>query len=93
MNTTYLKSYTREKSPLAGKTVRVVSGNFVGDKFVVEDYACNVFGRYDWLSVFNNPSVFEFLMTHEYRPDNKSTALYGKIGPYGHILREDEVAE
>jgi len=81
----------KETSPLAGRTVKVVKGDFEGEDFVVEDYACNVFGSPSWPLSIGNPAVLEYLRTHEFEPDAQLTALYGKVGMFGHILHADEL--
>ncbi len=85
----------KEQSPLAGKTLKVVDGQFKGQDFTVEDYACNVWDTVDWDFKWNNPAVLEYLTTHQgnHLPDDTQTALYGKIGPFGHVLQRRELEE
>ena len=83
----------RERSRLAGKSVVVKKGDFEGCIFDVEDYACNVFGRADWIFLFGNPTVLEFVAKHKYRNDDERCALYGHIGMFAHVLQSDEIGE
>lgn len=88
-----MTSEVRERSRLAGKSVVVKKGDFVGCIFDVEDYACNVFGRADWIFMFGNPTVLEFVATHKHRDDDERCALYGHIGMFAHVLQSDEIGE
>ena len=83
----------RERSRLAGKSVVVKKGDFEGCIFDVEDYACNVFGGTDWIFLFGNPTVLEFVATHKHRDDDDLGALYGHIGMFAHVLQTDEIGE
>lgn len=80
-----------DSSPLAGKTVEVISGRFNGELFRVEDFACNVFGTIEWELLFGNPTVLEFLATHKYYPGIEKSALYGKVGMFAHVFCPEEL--
>ena len=75
-----------ESSTLAGKTVKIALGEFEGESFAVEDFACNVLGTDRWIMNYGNPTVLEYLMTHSYYPGATTSALYGKVGMFAHIL-------
>lgn len=89
----------REKSPLAGKTVKLKStvGNWLHAKladqlFEVEDWWQNVAGK-SWMFCDGNPAclIYALRSGKEGLPTDDEV-LYGKIGGLGHLIHISELA-
>jgi hypothetical protein len=87
-----------ESSPLAGKTVRIKAGyihsqveNFAGSEFRVEDWWDRVSGI-SWMFQKGNPAclVYSLRIVPNFLPLNDEV-LYGKIGPFGHLVHITEI--
>ena len=86
----------RETCPLAGKTVKITSGPYEGNDYVVEDWACNVFGAITWELKMGNPAILDYLAGHDFqmsddKHDYMITAMYGKVGLFGKVVRWEEI--
>lgn len=74
-----------EPSPLAGKTVKLTSG----DEYVVEDWWDRVSGG-SWMTAEGNPAALQYAFRAVGVLDDE--VLYGKIGHFGHLIHISEVA-
>ncbi len=86
----------RETCPLAGRTVRITSGPYEGYDYIVEDWACNVFGTITWEMMMNNPAILDYLLGHDCQLSDEEhsymeTAMYGKVGLLGKVIRWEEI--
>lgn len=86
----------KKTCPLAGKTIRITSGPYEGNDFVVEDWACNVFEGLAWEMRMNNPAILDYLVGHNFELSGAEhsymgTAMYGKVGLYGKVVRWEEI--
>lgn len=92
----------RKTHPLAGQTVRLKDGigKFVqgceagGAEFRVEDWADNVLGCSVW-SANGNPAALEYALrtgTSGNHVPIDENAVYGKVGKFGHIVHDSEIA-
>lgn len=84
--------------PLAGKTVKLKANIGIGlhgeelggSAFVVEDWADNVLGCSVWMAG-GNPAALEYAMRAGLGNSSipfDCKAVYGKIGAFGHIMRD-----
>jgi len=87
-----------EKSPLAGKTVRLKSDvkhfqfeEFGGSEFVVEDWWDRIAGK-SWMFCDGNPAAMIFGMRSGFNglPDDDEV-LYGHVGAFGHLVHISEI--
>lgn len=78
-----------EEHPLAGKTVKLKNGQ----DYRVEDWADRVLGCSVW-AANGNPAALKFAIRRavENLPIDQRL-LYGKIGMFGEIIHETEIAE
>lgn len=67
----------KEMSKLAGKTVKIVKGEFAGQEYRVEDWWDRVYGK-SWMDSNGNPAALEYALRKVPFDDE---VLYGKIGP------------
>jgi hypothetical protein len=85
---------SRDPHPLAGKTVTIKSGKFAGEKYRLEDWWQNVSGM-SWKVSQGNPAALSYAMRSVLK-DNlpiDDEVVYGKIGPYGHLVHVSELGE
>lgn len=85
----------KEQSPLAGKTVKITSGSYMGCEFRVEDWWDRV-GNGSWMYATGIPVCMQYtirtLKPHEDLPiDNE--VLYGKIGSLGYLVHISEIEQ
>lgn len=62
-----------------------------GEEILIEDTCEKVFESPTWLFDFGNPAIYQFTLTHKYKPAQQ--CYYGKVGGLGYIVREDEFEE
>ncbi len=90
----------KKQHPLAGKTVRIKAGathpqnpTFGGSEFWVEDWWDRL-GSGPWKQCVGN---FAAMLYSSRVPDNKlpldDEVLYGKVGPFGHLVHASEIEE
>lgn len=87
-------------SLLAGKTVRIKSHvkhpqipDFGGSEFRVEDWWDRVTGK-SWMLCDENPICIDYAMRtgfSEIPIPTDNEVLYGKIGPFGHLVHISEI--
>lgn len=89
----------REKSKLAGKTVKIKDGTGIkASQFVVEDWFENVVGC-SWLNANGNPAALQYAVRIAKFGENNNVppfdndVLYGKIGMLEFLLNVREIAE
>lgn len=89
----------REKSKLAGKTVKIKDGTGIkASQFVVEDWFENVVGC-SWPNANGNPAALQYAVRIAKFGENNNVppfdndVLYGKIGMLGFLLNVREIAE
>lgn len=87
----------RARHPLAGQTVRLkegimpfMVGDAAGAEFVVEDWACNVFGQSVW-DMDGNPAALEYAIRISSTHPMDDNAVYGKVGMFAHIVHDTEI--
>jgi hypothetical protein len=87
----------KENHPLAGKTVilncKPCPDNLNGQQFEIEDYWENVAGK-SWMDCNGNPACLKYAMRSAFAglPMNNNV-VYGKVGPFGHLIHESELGE
>lgn len=89
-----------ESHPLKDKTVRIKSHvkhpqvpGFGGAEFRVEDWWDKVAGR-SWMSCDGNPACLIYAMRtgfSEVHVPIDDEVVYGKVGPFGHLLHVSEI--
>ena len=82
----------REKHPLAGKDVKVISGSLKGSTYRVEDWWINVNNGVGWGEAVGNPACLMYAMRSgaEHLPYDDDV-LYGKVGGLGHLVHVSEL--
>jgi len=83
----------RDKSPLAGRTVKIRKGELAGSDYVVEDWWENVYGK-SWMFSDGNPAAMKYAMRtglQAFGVPNNNDVLYGKIGLYGELVHISEL--
>jgi hypothetical protein len=90
----------KESHPLAGKTVHLKDDIFAlggvepGAEYRLEDWWDVVTGG-SWMDAEGNPAALKYAMrsgfSHSIPLDNE--VVYGKIGPFGHLIHVSEIAE
>lgn len=77
----------------AGKTVLVrPAGTDEVHEYVVEDYWDRVSGG-SWMWADGNPAAMNYAMRSAGKVPLDDEVLYGKIGPFGHLIHISEVVE
>lgn len=87
-------------SSLAGKTVRIKCGpdpdELNGKEYRVEDWWDRIAG-YSWKTAQGNPACVKYAVRQAFtrppRPPFDDEALYGKVGPFGHLIHISEIDE
>ncbi len=84
----------RDRHPLAGKTVTIKSGQYAGEKYRLEDWWENVHGG-SWKFAQGNPAALQYAMRCGLKDDLPvdDEVVYGKIGPFGHLVHVSELGE
>lgn len=83
-------------SDLAGKTVKIRADvpSYGGADYVVEDWFVNVSDGIPWkdASARGNIACIQYAARSHNRVPDDDRVLYGKIGPFGHLIHISEVA-
>jgi len=85
-----------DRHPLAGETVSLNvtalgDGLTDGCEFTVEDWWINVGGR-SWMDSVGNPACLQYAARAGVGGlPTDDRVLYGKVGPYGHLVHESEL--
>jgi len=90
-----------ESHPLAGQTVTLSNAedNFSGEVvtgvlFCVEDYWDKITGG-SWMTAAGNPAAMKYAIrtgsTSSYEVPLDDEVVYGKIGPFGHLVHISEL--
>lgn len=85
----------KEKSSLADKTVRIISGEHKGSEYRVEDWWDRL-GQGSWMFGAGNPACLQYAIRSSPPLDNlpmDNEVLYGKIGGLGHLVHISEIEE
>ncbi len=89
----------RESSPLAGKTVKIKLGcihpqikDFSGSDYRVEDWWDKI-AEQSWMDSDGNPACLIYAMRSASVLPLDDEVLYGKIGPFGHLVHLSEIME
>jgi hypothetical protein len=90
----------KESSPLAGKTVKIKQtvkhpqqSDFGGSDFRVEDWWDKVAGK-SWMFCDGNPACMVYAIRaglSETPLPTDDEVLYGKVGPFGHLVHISEI--
>ena len=81
----------KQKHLMAGKTVTITSGEYVGNEYRVEDLWDRVYGA-SWMDADGNPAAMQYGIRSgfgELPLDDE--VLYGKIGAFGHLVHVSEI--
>ncbi|VVB50622.1 Uncharacterised protein [uncultured archaeon] len=77
--------------PLAGKTVKILKGDFKGEEYRLEDWWDRVSGE-SWMNCEGNPACIEYalrssgLRNKEDATPIDNNVVYGKIGAFGKLM-------
>lgn len=85
--------FNNHKHELAGKVVRIKSGQFKGLEYHIEDYWDRIAGV-SWMDADGNPACLHYAIrsaTEGIPTDNN--VLYGKIGALGYLVHISELGE
>lgn len=80
-----------EMHPTAGQVVIIKRGEHAGQEYRVEDYWDRVSGK-SWMHSAGNPACLMYAIRAGKAvlpPDDE--VLYGKIGPFGHLVHVSEL--
>jgi len=79
-------------SALAGLTVRIAknAARYGGSEYRVEDWWDRVSGG-SWKDAYGNPACLQYAARSIGLPFDDEV-LYGKIGPFGHLIHITEIA-
>lgn len=83
----------KTSSRYAGKTVKIIAGEFKGEDYRVEDWQPLVYGK-SWMNANGNPAALEYAVRSSIEcipTDNH--VYYGKIGPYGKMIHASQIQE
>lgn len=87
------------RHPLAGKTVvlghsaKDPLGEVVeGAHFRIEDYWVNVAGQ-SWMSSVGNPAALKYAARSAGHLPLDDEVVYGKVGPFGHLVHVTELGD
>lgn len=84
-----------ESHPLAGKTVKIKSGQLKGAKYCIEDYWDKLTGG-SWGDAVGNPAAMQYALRTgllENGIPSDDEVLYGKIGSLGHLVHVCEIGD
>ncbi len=84
-----------DKSSLADKTVKIISGKYSGSEYRVEDWWDRL-GQGSWMFAEGNPACLQYAIRSSGLVDKlplDNEVLYGKIGCFGHLIHISEVEE
>ena len=81
-----------EPSEHAGKTVRIKSGKYAGEDYLVEDWWYRVGGG-SWMSANGNPACMNYGVRSAFDQPipTDDNVLYGKIDGYGCLIHISEL--
>lgn len=84
----------RSKSPLAGKTVKIKTGELAGLEIIIEDWWENVHGA-TWRFSAEVPAVMFYAArrTRDHHLPLDDDVLYGKIGNFGYLVHISELGD
>lgn len=75
----------------AGKTVTIKTGKFAGQQYRIEDFWDRL-GQGSWMDCVGNPACLQYAMRSALeRLPMDDEVLYGKIGPFGHLVHVSEL--
>ena len=88
----------KDAHPLAGKTVTLKliapDPNLDGKEYRIEDWWDRIAGK-SWGACDGNPACLKYAMRTGFGggvPSNDEV-VYGKVGPYGHLIHVSELGE
>lgn len=91
-----------ESSPLAGQTVKIRDDvkhpqvpDFGGSEYRVEDWWDKATGG-SWMDARGNPACLVYGARTGFSPNPPpldDEVLYGKVGPFGHLVHVSEIAQ
>jgi hypothetical protein len=83
----------KDPHELAGKTVKIKSGEFVDQDYRIEDWWDRVGGK-SWTVMEGNPACLEYAMrsSAEQKPISDEV-VYGKIGSFGKLMHISDLGE
>lgn len=75
-----------ENSINAGKTVKIIGGEFKGEDYRIENWVYQMSGK-SWMDCNGNPACLEYAMRagFENKPADNNV-YYGKIGAFGKLM-------
>lgn len=80
---------------LAGKTVRIKSGDYAGHDYRIEDWWDHLTGK-GWGESDGNPACINYAiraaMVRQPLPDDDEV-VYGKIGAFGYLVHVSELGD
>lgn len=84
--------------PMAGQAVRIKAGlthpevpDYGGAEFRLEDWNDRVFGK-SWMDMSGHPASLNYAMRAGLqRLPEDNEVVYGKIGPFGHLVHVSEL--
>lgn len=77
--------------PLAGQTVTVDLGNGP-QAYEIEDWWDRVSGG-SWMYADGNPAALKYALRSAGRTPIDDEVVYGKVGPFGHLVHVTEIKE
>ena len=86
-----------EQHPLAGETVKIKpdvkhpqNPSFGGSDFRIEDWHDRVSGK-SWTDCQGNPACLVYAIRTAGKIPIDNEVVYGKVGPYGHLVHVSEL--
>ena len=82
-----------EQSPLAGKTVKIISGRYKDLQFKVEDWWDRL-NQGSWMFARGNPACLQYAIRNSPVGDDlpiDDEVLYGKIDGLGYLIHISEI--
>ena len=78
--------YNMEAYPNKYQQVQVISGEFQGETYEIEDWWDHLTGK-SWMFSDGNPACLEYAMRSGFEGlPTDDRVLYGKIGPFGKLM-------
>ena len=82
-----------EPHPLAGKTVKIIAGEYEGKHYWIEDWWDKITGG-SWMFAEGNPACLQYAMRSGLgNLPTDDEVVYGKIGALGHLVHVSELGE